>query len=137
MKSTNTSGGGGTAVALFEALWNALASVLGTPATATLLRRAVRGAASSRPDLQGLKGLAVFREELEYRYVLPRSWQQESTEALGALKYLVEEQLAPLLTELTGPIGIRLLERIPELERHGIAREQARAAMTREKDEPR
>lgn len=124
MEQMNASRGEATTAALFQIVWNALASILGTPATATLLRRAARGAAHSKPELQGLKGFAILREELEYKYVLPLSWQENNTESRDALRYLVGEQLVPLLTELTGAIGARLLERIPELKQHGIIGEQ-------------
>ena len=120
----DTSRGEATTAAVFQTIWNALASVLGTQATATLLRRAARGAAHGRPDLQGLKGFVIIREELEYKYVLPPSWRENHAESWSALRYLVEEQLVPLLTELTGPVGVRLLERIPELRNHGILDEQ-------------
>lgn len=106
--------------ALFELVWLALARVLGTPATATLMRRAARAAGMVEPKLQGLEGLAVVRDELEYRYVLPPSWQGDDAESRVALGYLLNEQLLPLLAELAGPVGVRLIERLPELERHGI-----------------
>ena len=108
-----------SAAALFELVWRELAGVLGTSATATLMRRALRGAALRRPDL-GLDRAAVLREELEYRYVLPESWRNGGEASHEALRFLVRDQIIPLLGELTGPVGVRLVERIPELERHGI-----------------
>src|ERR1051325_7380679 len=57
--------------ALFTLVWDALADVLGTAATATLLRRAARRAA---PRCLELGELAIAREKLEYRYTLPPEW---------------------------------------------------------------
>lgn len=108
-----------SAAVLFELVWRALAGVLGTPATATLVRRAVRGAAQQRPEL-GLDRVLVVREDLEYRYALPDGWRADESSSHEALRFLVREHVIPLLGELTGPVGVRLVERIPELERHGI-----------------
>lgn len=107
---------GTTAAALFERIWSALASVLGTPATAVLVRRAVKGASARETPHPSLEEVVIVREDLEYRYVLPSSWSRDEGESVAALEQLVEEHLAPLLAELTGPVGLRLLERIPELD---------------------
>jgi hypothetical protein len=102
--------------ALFTLLWEALADVLGTAATATLLRRAARRAAPRYPELSEL---AISREKLEYRYTLPPAWAGGAEGTPLALRELVAE-LRPLLVELTGPVVIRRLERIPELRKRGI-----------------
>lgn len=104
----------------FRTLWNTLVGVLGTGATATLLRRAARRAARHRPDLAQLSGFDVIREEMTYRCVLPPSWSGNDEGSVQALAYLVQEELYPLLEELTGPVMIRLLERQPELARSRI-----------------
>ena len=111
-----------SAASLFVLIWRKLSTVLGTAATATLMRRAVRAAAIRRPDL-GLDGIIVVREDLEYRYALPDEWRTDASSPRAALAFLVRDQLAPLLAELTGPAGVRLLERIPELRREGIVGE--------------
>jgi hypothetical protein len=102
--------------ALFTLLWDALADVLGTAATATLLRRAARRAAPRCPELGEL---TIAREKLEYRYTLPSAWAAGAEGTPLALRELVAE-LRPLLVELTGPVVVRRLERIPELRKRGI-----------------
>ena len=105
-----------TAAALFTLLWDALADLLGTAATATLVRRATRRAALHDPELAGV---AIVRESVEYRYSLPSTWQDRTAVAQRALHHLVEE-LLPLLVELTGPVAVRHLAQIPELRERGI-----------------
>ena len=101
---------------LFTLLWESLADVLGTAATATLLRRAARRAAPRSPELAEL---AIARENLEYRYTLPSVWKEREEGTLLALRELVGE-LRPLLVEMTGQVIVRHLERIPELRERGI-----------------
>ena len=100
--------------ALFTLVWEALADVLGTAATATLLRRAARAAVRRCTELNEL---AISRENLEYRYTLPAGWRNGGQP--DALRELVAE-LRPLLVELTGPVVYRRLERIPALRERGI-----------------
>jgi hypothetical protein len=109
-----------TAARAFEVVWNTLVGVLGTAATATLLRRAARSAAARRPELPELHGFQVLRDGLDYRFVLPPSWSSEREDCLRTVRHLVREELRPLLEELTGPVVVRLLERQPELQRSGI-----------------
>ena len=91
--------------ALFTLLWDTLADVLGTSATAALLRRAARGAAGRCPELATL---SIVRADLEYRYTVPA--------AVGttALRELVKD-LRPLLIEMTGSVVVGHLERAPGL----------------------
>jgi hypothetical protein len=96
---------------LFNLLWEALADVLGTAATATLLRRAARRALPRCPQLGEL---TIERENLEYRYRLPGAWEDPDKILPPALRELVGE-LRPLLVELTGPVVLRHLEQVPEL----------------------
>jgi len=99
---------------LFELLWTALADLLGSAATATLLRRSVKRAASRVPELADL---TIKREGLEYCYVLPPAWKERTNDtALSELREIARE-LGPLLVELTGPVVIQRLRGIPELER--------------------
>ena len=100
---------------MFELVWSTLVGVLGTAATATMFRRAARNAATRRPEL--LHGFSIVREQLEYGFVLPPSWNGASEESFEALRVLVRQELCPLLEELTGPVVLRLLERQPELVR--------------------
>jgi hypothetical protein len=101
---------------LFGVVWDTLNDIMGSAATATLVRRAAKHASSRSP---GLDGLAITRERFEYRYALPESWQRESEVGLSALQGLTRE-LQPLLVELTGPIVLHRLRSIQELERCGL-----------------
>jgi hypothetical protein len=101
---------------LFTLLWESLADILGTAATAALLRRAARRAVPRSPELAEL---AIARDNLEYRYTLPPAWNDREEGTLRALRVLVDE-LRPLLVEMTGQVVVRHLERIPELRERGI-----------------
>lgn len=114
--SAGDPGVGPSSVALFALLWEALADLLGTAATAALLRRAVRRAAPRCPELGEI---AIVRENLDYRYALPPSWNDRGTGREKALRSLVGE-LLPLLEELTGTLVIAHLAKIPELRERGI-----------------
>jgi hypothetical protein len=97
--------------ALFTLVWDALADLLGTAATATLVRRAARRAAVRSPELADL---AIERDNLDYHYTVPTAWQDEGGRTPLALRELMRE-LLPLLVELTGPVVVRHLAQIPEL----------------------
>jgi hypothetical protein len=122
--SGNHASTGLSSAALFSLIRDALADLLGTAATATLLRRAARRAASLNPELAML---TIVRENLEYRYTLPPAWNdwnkplssERPHDTQAALQHLVGE-LLPLLVELTGPIVVRHLAQIPELRERGI-----------------
>jgi len=109
--SGNGAGARLCAALLFNMLWEALADVLGTAATATLLRRAARRALPRCPQLGEL---TIERENLEYRYRLPGAWEDPDKILPPALRELVGE-LRSLLVELTGPVVLRHLEGVPEL----------------------
>jgi hypothetical protein len=102
---------------VFDVLWESLADVVGTAATATLLRRAIKRAASqtSWPE-----PITVARNGLDYEYRLPETWKQPGNEeALGALR-VVAAELRVLLVELTGPVVIRRLARLAPFRERGI-----------------
>ncbi len=101
-----------SAAAVFTLLWNALADLLGTAAAAMLMRRA----ASRHPELAEL---TIVRQGLEYRYTLPSTWTEGTGGTQCALHQLVGE-LLPLLEDLTGPVAVRHLARIRELQEWGI-----------------
>lgn len=101
-----------TTAALFALLWNDLVDVLGSSATATLLRRAAKHGASRQPALQQL---VIHRPAFEYEYVVPEAWKDEQ-QGLDELLVLVKT-LVPLLEQLTGVIVIQRLYSIPELAR--------------------
>jgi hypothetical protein len=105
---------------LFTILWNALADLLGTAATATLLKRAARRAAARNPELAEL---VIQREGLGYRYTCPSTWSGASTGTPPALRDLIGE-LRPLLIEMTGQLVIQHLEQILELRERGLVAPQ-------------
>jgi hypothetical protein len=99
-----------TAAELFAILWETLADVIGSAATATLVRRAARRA---RVD-----GLSVGRGGLNYVYQLPPDWREREPSVV-ALRALARE-LGPILAELTGAVLLRRLGAVRELEACGI-----------------
>jgi hypothetical protein len=102
---------------MFELLWGTLADVLGTAATAILVRRAIKRATSRAgwsepPD--------VARNGLDYQYRLPEAWKEPGNdEARDALRVVVAE-LRGLLVELTGPVVVRRLARLAPFREWGI-----------------
>lgn len=106
-----------SAAKLFDLLWGSLADVLGTAATATLLRRAIKRTESqtSWPE-----PIIVARNGLDYEYRLPETWKQPGNEeAIGALRVLAAE-LRVLLVELTGSVVVRRLARLAPFRKLGI-----------------
>jgi hypothetical protein len=102
---------------LFVLLWEDLADVLGTAATATLLRRAIKAAVSRAAWSEPL---VVARNGLDYGYRLPETWKDPGNEkALGALRVLAAE-LRVLLVELTGQVVVSRLGRLGSLRAGGI-----------------
>jgi hypothetical protein len=106
----------GDALKLFELLWRTLANLVGTPATATLLRRSLKRAALTRSQLARVN---IVREEHDYRFTLPPEWGTPSQEALEDLRALCSE-LCALSTQLTGSVVVRRLASIPEFARHQL-----------------
>jgi hypothetical protein len=101
---------------LFALLWETLDDVIGSAATATVMRRAVKRASTGTLPLEGL---AIVRERFEYRYAVPESWNVQSSEGLTSLRGLTR-QLHPLLVELTGLVVVHRLRSVPELVRCGL-----------------
>ena len=84
----------------FRALWLGLSDIMGTSATATLLRRA----AKHEPHVTQL---VVQKPAFEYEYITPTTWRDPQIEA-RAMRTLLQA-LEPLLVELTGEIVITRL----------------------------
>jgi hypothetical protein len=106
-----------SAAELFDLLWESLADVLGTAATAILLRRAMKEAASRT---SWSEPLMVARDGLDYKYRLPEAWKQPGNEeALAALR-VVAAELRVLLVELTGSVVLRRLGRLAPFRERGI-----------------
>lgn len=93
---------------LFEVVWRELSEVIGTTATAMLLRRAARSAANGELE----SGLTIVREGFEHRYTVPETWHEHGGPARAAVECIFRE-LRSLLIELTGPVLIRRLAMIP------------------------
>jgi hypothetical protein len=104
-----------TTAALFAAVWDALTDLMGSSATATLVRRAAKHGASKRP---GLRVLVIHKPAFEYEYVVPEVWRDDGTgrDDLGELM----RNLVPLLVELTGSIATRRLESVEMLVAAGL-----------------
>ncbi len=111
-----------TAADLFELLWVTLSDLLGSAATATLLRRSMKALLSRSPELEAL---LITREGFEYRYVSPESWRAYSAETLSTFRDLAGE-LSPILYDLTGIAVAHRLDNLVQFRRSGIrfSREQ-------------
>ena len=106
-----------SAAELFDLLWESVADVLGTAATATLLRRAIKAAASKT---SWSESVTVGRKGLDYEYLVPETWKQPGNEeAVGALR-VVAGELRVLLVELTGAVVVARLGRLAALRKSGI-----------------
>jgi hypothetical protein len=106
------------AAELFTLVWQGLVEVLGTAATATLIRRAAARAAATTPDLPSV---VVNRNTVTYAYEVPAIWRRpDDPRALRSLQALLEE-LGLLLRELTGVVVIRRLARIAPLRDAGLS----------------
>lgn len=104
---------GCSAAQLFDLLWETMVDVLGSAATATLMRRSAKRAATRRSDLEGL---IVSRTGFNYSYQVPDAWRDCRPEPVASVRELARE-LSPLLIELTGSVIIRRLSAIPDLRR--------------------
>jgi hypothetical protein len=96
------------AAASFHLLWENLSELIGTSATATLVRRAAKHAATSAPSLAAL---VIKKPTFDYEYIVPQHWSDDGSDELRLLIHSLE----PLLVELTGLIVIQRLRSIPEL----------------------
>jgi hypothetical protein len=97
-------------VVLFKILWDRLADLLGTAATAAVVTRAARRARTRAHDLDGL---TISRVDGSFGYVVPPSFARAGGPPV-ALRCLLDE-LRPLLVELTGQVAVRHLDEVPEL----------------------
>jgi hypothetical protein len=103
---------------LFDVLWRTVADMLGTAATAALMRRAAQSASSGGES--GLQGLLIRREDLVYRYEVPASWRNGGDPCGQQAMRALSRELQPLLRELTGPVVLRRLDRLEVFRRCGI-----------------
>lgn len=110
-----------TTATLFGAVWDTLTDLMGTSATATLVRRAVKRGASKQPQL-GV--LTIHRPVFEYEYVIPERWKDDGN-GRAELDELMRN-LVPLLTELTGQIAVQRLQNVTSLVRAGVLQASSR-----------
>jgi hypothetical protein len=106
-----------SAAELFDLLWETLADVLGTAATATLLRRSVKQAAARTAWPEPV---IVARTGLDYTYRLPAAWKQPGDDAAVDALRIIAAELRVLLVELTGPVVVARLGRLAALRKWGI-----------------
>lgn len=102
---------------IFDVLWTALVEILGSPATASLLRRSAKRQLGDFPELGKL---AITRKEFEYTYAVPPDWKHANERPNAALQALVQD-LYSLLFELTGPVVVHRLEAVPQLAKFGLS----------------
>jgi len=101
----------GTPSETFDVLWRVLVELLGSSATATLLRRSARRRLGDFPELVEL---AITRKDFEYTYAVPADWKHTTERSNAALQALVQD-LCCLLLELTGPVVLRRLKTSSQL----------------------
>jgi len=104
----------GTPSEIFNVLWGVLVEILGSPATATLLRRSAKKRLGDFPELGEL---AITRKGFEYVYVVPADWKHANKRSNAALQALVQD-LCYLLLELTGPVVLHRLKALPQLAKY-------------------
>ena len=111
------------AAELFQRLWDEVVDLVGTAATAALVRRALKRASAKRPELAAID---LRREGLEYAWVFPAAWHDPARrDAVEHLRRLVRDHLHPLFRELTGAVIARRLAMAPDLVEAGLAGEEA------------
>lgn len=95
--------------AAFAAVWAAMADILGSAATAAIVRRAARRAARTHPVVAEL---AVGRKSFTPDYTIPSSWSAPSSAAAAAEFQAFLDELTLLLRDLTGAVVLRRLARL-------------------------
>ena len=107
-----------SAADLFALVWESLADIIGTAATATVFRQALRGLASDGAG--SATGIVIERQDLDYRYRVPESWRHPAdAESLQAFR-VVAREVGALLAKLTGPVLVSHLERMAPFRERGI-----------------
>ena len=94
---------------ILTAVWESMAEVLGTAATATLLRRAAIRAVERMPQLAKLE---ISRDNLIRYYKVPDTWRTAAEpNGFQELDALLED-MRPLLIRLTGQIVVRRIDAV-------------------------
>jgi hypothetical protein len=99
-----------SAASLFALIWDTLCDVMGSAATATVVRRSQRVALLGHA---ATAAIGVSRTGLDYAYRVPESWNVPGEVALDELRAFLTA-LVILLRELTGTIVIRRLKAVPQ-----------------------
>ena len=95
-----------SAAELFERLYSGVADIIGSPATATLMRRALRNAAAGN---HALNDVVLLPKTLGFQYSPPDRWDKVGDEqGLRDVRALYRA-LRALLVEMTGPVVIHRL----------------------------
>jgi len=102
---------------IFDVLWAALVEILGSPATATLLRRSAKRRLGDFPELGKL---AITRKGFEYAYAVPADWKHANERSNPALQALVQD-VCSLLLELTGQVVLHRLRALPQLAKFDLS----------------
>ncbi len=93
--------------ASFALVWDAIADVIGTAATAALLRRAAKRASARYPTLGEL---TIARRTFTPEYELPAAWLTAPTGAATVEQFqALLDELVLLLHQLTGVVVLRRL----------------------------
>ena len=82
-----------TAAELFTIVWKSISEVIGTAATATLLRRSAQRATARGAQLEEL---LFARRDFDHTYTLPASWGASRPDAMNALRAVVRELMVLL-----------------------------------------
>lgn len=94
---------------ILTAVWESMAEVLGTAATATLVRRAAIRATERVPELAKLE---INRTDLIRYYRVPDTWCTAAEPSAYRELDALFEDLRPLLIRLTGQILVRRVDAI-------------------------
>jgi hypothetical protein len=86
-----------------------MSEILGTAATATLIRRAAERAGGEMPNLRNLE---ISRENLVRYYKVPDSWHTPGDPAAIIEVQTLLSELRPLLIRLTGQVVVRRIDAI-------------------------
>lgn len=107
---------GDTPSVIFDLVWTELVQILGSPATAAMLRRCTKKGVEEYPEL---KELLIVRRGFEYEYTVPAAWK-ELRDKSKALQRLLHD-LDSLLIELTGVVVVQRLRSLPQLATYQMA----------------
>ena len=94
------------------------AELLGTAATATLVRRATKRLAAEAPARPMVN---VTRNTVTYEYEVPESWRRAADPDASRVLRAFAKELGVLLTRLPGSVVVERLEREPRLRESGVS----------------